>query len=159
MKVKNPIRPDPAPPAKKRVSRARSLRTTRPFNVAALFCSFHYVALIITLVTFSFFLVRTDAVAVKWVLCSLFLTALTWVIAAFKRREARCPLCKGTPMIESGAIVNLKAQRVFPFNYGTTATLSIIATQGFRCMYCGSTFDMLKVPSFQRGLLGDHSDD
>jgi hypothetical protein len=75
---------------------------------------------------------------------------LLWIIAFFKRRAAHCPLCKGTPLLNSGARPHAKARRFYPFNHGMTATLSIIATQRFCCMYCGSDFDLLKTPSHRR---------
>ena len=55
-------------------------------------------------------------------------SAIMWLIAFFKRRAAYCPLCKGTPLINSGALPHSRARRLFPLNHGVTATLSIIAT-------------------------------
>jgi len=69
---------------------------------------------------------------------------ITWIISFFLRRSARCPLCKGTPLLNSGARVHRGAFRIRPFNHGTTATLNLLCCQRFRCMYCGSRYDMLK---------------
>lgn len=85
-------------------------------------------------------------------------TIVTWLIASFKRRSALCPLCRGTPLINSGALAHSKAVRFPPLNHGVSAIISIIATQRFCCMYCGSSFDMLKTPSHLRGKDGDGPD-
>ena len=60
------------------------------------------------------------------------------------RRSARCPLCKGTPYLNTGALTHRNATRLFPLNHGTSALLSSLITQRFRCMYCGTRFDLLK---------------
>ncbi|MBG7607085.1 MAG: hypothetical protein IZT59_03510 [Verrucomicrobia bacterium] len=78
-------------------------------------------------------------------------TVVTWLISFFKRRHTHCPLCKGTPLINSGALAHQKATKTFPFNHGVSATISIIATHKSRCMYCGTLFDMLKIPSHNLG--------
>ena len=49
--------------------------------------------------------------------------------------------------MNTGALAHQKAVRIFPLSHGTTATLFIIAIQKFRCMYCGTQFDILKTPS------------
>ena len=71
-------------------------------------------------------------------------SALMWLVAYFKRRSAHCPLCKGTPLLNTGARTHMRARRLFPFSHGVTATFSILAVQRFRCMYCGSDYDLLK---------------
>ena len=88
--------------------------------------------------------------ASRVILCGIIFCAFSWLLAFFKRRTAHCPLCKGTPLFNSGALAHSKAIRIFPFNHGVSATLSIIATQKFCCMYCGSDFDLLKTPSHIR---------
>jgi len=69
---------------------------------------------------------------------------LSWVLCFLKRRSARCPLCKGTPFLDTGALTHRKASRLFPLNHGTSAVLSTLFTQRFRCMYCGTRYDLLK---------------
>jgi hypothetical protein len=86
----------------------------------------------------------------RTVVGGILFSALTWLIAFFKRRGAFCPLCKGTPLINSGARAHIQARRIPPFNYGVSAILSIIANQKFSCMYCGSYFDLLKPPTHRR---------
>lgn len=131
--------------------RARSLPSSRPFTVAVFFAALHYLGLITTLTAFVLFFMEPSELAPKVILGGMGFSALTWLIAFFKRRVAHCPLCKGTPLINSGALAHSRATRLYPFSHGVTATLSILATQRFRCMYCGSDFDLLKTPSHLRG--------
>ena len=138
------------PTAKPKALRARSLPSSRPFSVAAFFSALHYFGLITTATAFVLFLSEPSQLASKVIVGGLAFSGVTWMIAFFKRRCAYCPLCKGTPMINSGALAHSRASRIYPFNHGVSATLSIIATQTFRCMYCGSDFDLLKKPSYQR---------
>lgn len=144
---------EPSPIAK-RVVRARSLPSSRPFNVAAFFSSIHYLGIITTLTGFVlvFFYGATgqNGIATKIILGGIGFSAFTWLLAFFKRRAAHCPLCKGTPLCNSGALPHSRASRIYPFNHGVSAIFSIMTTQKFRCMYCGSDFDLLKTPSYRR---------
>lgn len=74
----------------------------------------------------------------------LIFSGVMWIIGVFKRRSAYCPLCRGTPLINSQARVHTRATRLPPFNHGFTALLSILATHRFRCMYCGTDYDLFK---------------
>ncbi|WP_348223655.1 hypothetical protein [Luteolibacter sp.] len=112
---------------------------------------------ITTATAFILFFYEPSQLATQVIIGGMVFSALMWVIAFFKRRSAHCPLCKGTPLINSGALAHSRATRIFPFNHGVSATLSIIATQTFRCMYCGSDFDLLKTPSHLRGARDEHS--
>jgi hypothetical protein len=147
------VSPEPKNPVsgRSRVLRARSLPSSRPFNLAVFFFGLHYLGIIATLTAFILFLLKPSQLASHLIIGGISFSAVTWLIAFFKRRSAQCPLCKGTPLINSGAHVHSKATRFLPFNHGVSATLSIIATQTFRCMYCGSDFDLLKTPSHLRG--------
>ena len=145
------------PAAKPKVLRARSLPSSRPFNVAAFFSAMHYFGLITTATAFVLFFMEPSQLAMKVIVGGLAFSGVTWLIAFFKRRSAQCPLCKGTPLINSGALAHSRATRLYPLNHGVSATLSILATQTFRCMYCGSDFDLLKTPSYQRGRQDDDS--
>jgi hypothetical protein len=152
------MNPRPTPPQSspvaKRVGRARSLPSSRPFNVAAFFSSIHYLTLVATLTgVVILFLNRSSGqsdMAVKVVVGGLALSLITWLIAFFKRRAASCPLCKGTPLLNSGALPHSRATRIFPLNHGVSAVISIMFTQKFRCMYCGTDFDLLKTSSHRR---------
>lgn len=133
------------PPAKgTKILRARSLPTTRPFNVAGFFYALFVLGLIALVTTLVMFFKAPNELVLKAVLGSLAFSIVNWVIAFFKRRKALCPLCKGTPLVNSGALPHSNASRLPILNHGVTATLSVIATQKFCCMYCGSTFDLLK---------------
>lgn len=107
--------------------------------------------LILVITALALFLRSPSNLAGGLILGGIVFGIVMWVIAFFKRRAAHCPLCKGTPLINSGARAHSKAIRMFPLNQGVSAIISIIATRRFNCMYCGSTFDMLKTPSHLRG--------
>ena len=124
--------------------------SSRPFTVAVVWSALHYLGVITMITAFAFFFKEQSQLAVKVIIGSLAFSVVTWLIAFFKRRSAFCPLCKGTPLINSGALAHSRAVRFYPCNHGVTSTISIIATQTFRCMYCGSDFDLLKTPSHLR---------
>jgi len=124
--------------------RARSLPFPGPFIVAGLLSAIHYLAALAWLTCMVLFFFQVTELAADLVLGSMILTIVTWILAFFKRRSARCPLCKGTPLLNSGALPHGKAFRIPPLNYGVTATLSLICTQEYRCMYCGNLYDLLK---------------
>lgn len=139
----------PTPPPSGRV-RARSLPSSAPFDVAVFFSKLHFLGLIMILTSIGLFVNEPSQLTVRLILISIGFSVLTWILGFFRRRKAYCPLCKGTPLINSGARPHSGARRIFPFNHGVSATLSIIATQRFCCMYCGSDFDLLKTPSHLR---------
>ena len=70
--------------------------------------------------------------------------ALFWILSYLKRREAMCPLCRGTPLLDNRAHHHPKAVRFGPINYGITNVIRIMATLQFRCHLCGTPFDILK---------------
>jgi uncharacterized membrane protein (UPF0136 family) len=112
--------------------------------VAVFFSSLYFLSLIATATALAGFFLRPSHLASRLLVAGLVFTAVTWLIAYFKRRAVHCPLCKGTPLINSGAMPHVRARRILPFNHGLSAVLSIMATQKFRCMYCGSNYDLLK---------------
>jgi|GEM_PF-935117 len=139
--------PNLIPPAKAKLLRARSLPSRSPFDTAVVFSMIHFLGLVTTVSSFVCYVMQPSVLASKFVVGGLIFSAMSWLLAFFKRRAAHCPLCKGTPLVNSGAHTHTKAVRISPLNHGTTAVLSIIATQKFRCMYCGSDYDLLKPPS------------
>jgi hypothetical protein len=149
-KISNCMPPETTSSQKPKLRRARSLPFSKPFTVAVIFSALHYLALISTLIAWSLFCGQRNEFALKMSLAAIGFSAITWFIAFFKRRAALCPLCRGTPLINSGALAHSRATRLPGLNHGVSATLSIIATQTFRCMYCGSDFDLLKTPSHLR---------
>lgn len=131
-------------PAVSRVQRARSLPSARPFRVAVFFSAIHFLGFIGGATALVCVLLKPGQMAVNLFVGCMIFSAITWLVAYFKRRGAFCPLCKGTPLINSGARVHARAWRLFPLNHGMTATLSVMVVQKFRCMYCGSDYDLLK---------------
>ena len=134
-----------------RVLRARSVPTARPFWVAAGFWALHFLGLLGSLTALGCLVMRPSQLALRIFLAGLSLSLVAWLIAFFKRRAAHCPLCKGTPLMNSGALPHIRAWRIPPLNHGLSAVLSILATQTFRCMYCGSDYDLLKPSSRLHG--------
>lgn len=130
-----------------RFSRPRSLPSARPFRIAVFFFVLHILGLIASITALVWFARQPSETASRILFASMGLSAITWLISFLQRRTTYCPLCKGTPLSNSGARTHQRAKRLPPFNHGVTATLSILATQKFRCMYCGSDFDLLKPPS------------
>ena len=137
--------------------RARSLPSARPFRVTVFFSSVHYLCLIATATALTCFFLEPGEAASRVLVAGTGLSVLTWFIAFLKRRNTLCPLCKGTPLLNGGARVHIRAKRFPPLNHGVSATLSILGHQTFRCMYCGSDFDLLKPRT--RLLYGTTDDD
>ena len=75
----------------------------------------------------------------------VFAGIVVWPLGYLARRKATCPLCKGTPLLDSQASKHVKAVRILPFNYGTTNILKAIFARRIRCHFCGTPYDMLKV--------------
>jgi hypothetical protein len=127
--------------------RCRSVPYRRPFIVAILYTLVFYIALVgfVTLVV-TFFLVPQEMKRIVAYLVAAMLPAcgILWTISYFKRRKASCPLCKCTPFLDNLAHKHQKAFKVRPFNHGTTAVFNVVLSQRWRCMYCGTPFDILK---------------
>ncbi len=133
------------------VTRARSIHNKQPFTTAVFFTLIHYLCLISLVTCLSLLIVGSSKQAmVLPLVASLIASLVTWLIAFVRRRSARCPLCKGSPLIESGAVKHAKAYRLRPFNHGATAILGILFLNRFRCMYCGTPYDLLKRSSTAR---------
>ncbi len=127
--------------------RARSVPYKRPFVVAILTMAAFHLGLIALLTSAVAFLVIPDEFkrGAAYTLVTLIpVCALFWVVSYLKRRKANCPLCKCTPFLDNFARKHQKAFRIRPLNYGTTAILNAVLTQRWRCMYCGTPFDILK---------------
>jgi hypothetical protein len=130
--------------------RARSLPSTRRYYAAVICSIVHFATLAITVTALVLLLSSPSHLKLIMTLGALAGSVATWLLAHLQRKSAFCPLCKGTPLANTGAHPHRSAQRLPPFNEGVTAVLAIIATQKFRCMYCGSNFDLLK-PSRHQG--------
>jgi hypothetical protein len=142
-----------------KVSRARSLPSARPFRVAVFFTSLHYLAILATLTALGMIITHPSQLASGFFVGGLVTGGITWLVAFFKRRSTTCPLCRGTPLLNTGARTHARAWRMFPLNHGTTAIVSILCCQRFRCMYCGSDYDLLKPSSRLHGHVEDESAD
>lgn len=145
-----------APPAKPRVQRARSLPTARPFRMAVFFTALFFLGLIASITAAVCVVREPSQFSVRVLVGAMGFSVVMWLISFIKRRSTFCPLCKGTPLLNSGARAHQKAWRIFPLNHGMTATLSILACQKFRCMYCGSDYDLLRASSRLHGEGSDH---
>lgn len=132
--------------------RMRSVPYRASFYQATFWTVVHLFCIMATITTIVIFFLNHKIVGINYykrpIIAFAVLTVLTLIISFYKRRAARCPLCLGTPLLNSGALVHKHSSSSAPFNNGFTAVVSIIFTQKFRCMYCGTLFDLLK----KRGL-------
>ena len=133
----------PQPPIPSNL-RLRSVPFRSPFFWAGLLTLINYCGAIAVLTMVVLFFLHQTPFAVKVLIGCVVFFAITALISHLKRRSVLCPLCKGTPLVSTRAHVHSRATRIFPFDYGNSAMISILFTQTFRCMYCGSGFDLLK---------------
>jgi hypothetical protein len=131
-------------------SRFRSIPYRRPFYMAVFWTIMHLCSIIafITCVVL-FFVHLNDANRgqfKKLIIITSGATAMTMIVSHYKRRAVRCPLCIGTPLMNCGALPHKRSKKFTPFNEGFSAVLNIALTQKFRCMYCGTRYDLLKTP-------------
>lgn len=131
--------------------RARSVHDKGPYKLAVFLMLVHYLCIVALVTCVVIFILNPKQASVPPLIGSIAATLFTWLVAFVKRRSVRCPLCKGTPLLDSGASKHSKAYRLPPLNYGNTAIVGILFLSRFRCMYCGTPYDMLKKPSGQHG--------
>ena len=124
--------------------RARSVPFKKPFLRAALFGGLFYLLLIGIIAAIGVYLKLQSGSSVKILLGLIAVAGFVWIIGLFKRRSACCPLCKGTPFLNTGAHLHEKAYKLPMLNHGNTNMVRTIFTQRFRCMYCGTPYDFLK---------------
>ncbi len=129
------------------VVRPRSVPHRRPYVHAVALSLLHLMSVTAAVTSLVVFISQPSILASRVFVLCLGISAATWFLAFLKRRHTHCPLCKGTPLMNSGAHVHQRAYRIFPLNHGMTGSLAVMATQKFRCMYCGTDFDLLKTPS------------
>lgn len=141
-----------------KIHRARSLPRPQAFRVAVFFVSVHYLGIVATVTALTVVLLEPSQAASRFFVAGLVFCAISWLVSFFKRRSTFCPLCKGTPLLNTGARTHLRARRLYPLNHGVTAIVSIMATQKFRCMYCGSDYDLLKPSSRLHGIEDDYDE-
>ena len=129
------------PPIEKR---ARSVPYKKPYVMAVIISALFYLGLVgTTSALFAFMVVPGQSTASLLVGLGAFSTFL-WLFSFFKRRSCFCPLCKGTPLLDSAARRHEKAVRFFPLTYGTSNVIRLLMHQRFRCQFCGTPFDLLK---------------
>ncbi len=127
--------------------RSRSVPYKKRFVVALFFSVLFYlgiIALFTSAVAFFFASAEFKKISAEILIACLGISLVTWLISYVKRRGALCPLCKSTPFADNLARKHEKAFRLRPFNYGTTAILTALFLQRWRCMYCGTSFDLLQ---------------
>jgi len=118
----------------------------------------HYMGLIATVAALIFYIIDPVKVPYLFFVFAAVFSIITWLLACAKRRSALCPLCKGTPLINSGAHPHVRARQLSILNHGISAALSIMFTHKFRCMYCGTDFDLLKSRKRHQTELGVNED-
>ena len=134
--------PDPIiPPSNHRM---RSVPFRFPFLRAEFFGLLHYCAFIAVITAMVQVLVYSSSAAIKLLIVTVAIFGISGFASFLARRGALCPLCKGMPLVGSRARVHHKAFRIFPLGPSASAVLSLLFTQTFRCMYCGSRFDIMK---------------
>ncbi len=114
------------------------------------FAAVHYIVLLAAIASAVIFAFFPQELTMRLLLGSVGFAIFTWILAYYRRRAALCPLCKGTPLLNSGALPHATASRLRPFNHGVSAVLSCLFTHRFRCMYCGSRYDLLRQPRYER---------
>jgi len=130
--------------------RPRSLAHSGVFYSAVFWCAINFLCFASTLIFVSIYvydpmiLGEGEAKPRYVIIAGITISLVTFIIAYIKRRAAKCPLCKGTPLLNTGAQPHHNAISVMPFNHGYTAVLSIVFTQKICCMYCGTKYDLLK---------------
>lgn len=138
--------------------RARSVPYKRAYVASTLLCLSYFFFLFAACCSV-FILVpkRTPGAALVFGTLVL-LTLVFWFLSFLKRRDAKCPLCKGTPLLDSQAHKHQKAVRFFPLNFGMTNIIRIIFRQQFRCHFCGTPFDLLKQVTSQPRTTSDQGE-
>ena len=124
--------------------RARSVPFKRPFLIAVAITSVYYLFTLGALTALAGFIVLRTKEAAYTLIGLVAVALLIWTISPVKRRDARCPLCKGSPYLNTGAHLHEKATKLPILNHGHSNVFRTIFAQNFRCMYCGTPYDFLK---------------
>ncbi len=120
------------------------------WTILHLFCVFSTLAAIVLF--FLYYKSANYAAFTRIIVVGASCCVVTLILSYSKRRSARCPLCFGTPLHNSGALAHKRSFALGPLTEGFTAVLSIACTQKFRCMYCGTRYDLLKMSRSERKL-------
>lgn len=130
--------------------RPRSVPYRAPFWFAIFLTMLHFVALAAFVAAMAWMLKRPEEKQCALAASCAGAVVITWLMAFFARRNANCPLCRGTPYLNSGAHPHPEAQRWGMLNHGITAVLSTAIRGRFVCMYCGNLYSLLKKPAHLR---------
>lgn len=137
-------------PVERQTTRTRSMPYRGTFYVATIWTLAHLFSIGLTAIALFLFLRHhkepRSVFYLYSVIAGVLLVAITLLISYFTRRNARCPLCRGTPLQNSGALAHKNSFCLRPFNHGYSAVFSIVFTQKLTCMYCGTKYDLLKEP-------------
>lgn len=130
------------------LARCRSVPYRTPYYFALFWTILHVFCVISTLMmVVLFFLNHQQANGFnfkRYIIAGAISSLVTLIISYSRRRAARCPLCIGTPLMNTGALTHKRSTTIGPLNEGYSALVSIAFTQKFRCMYCGTRYDLLK---------------
>lgn len=146
------------PPPSDSSVRLRSVPYRSPYIWAEIFALFNYCGAVALLTSLPLFFLNPNPSSVRIVVGCVIFYGISGIVSFLKRRHVLCPLCKGTPLVSSRALVHSKATRIFPLDYGTSATLILLFSQTFRCMFCGARFDLMK-PRQDLKALKEHRQD
>jgi hypothetical protein len=124
--------------------RARAVPGKRPFILAVLASACFYLALVGTTAALFALMVNPGRNSAALLIGFAGFSALLWMISFLMRRRCPCPLCLGTPFVDSSSVRHRKAVRIFPLTYGTSNVIRALVRQHFRCQCCGTPFDLLK---------------
>lgn len=132
------------------IPRFRSVPHRAVFYRAVIWSFLHFFCLFSTFAVATLFFFHRSQVNLaqyqRFFLIGVAGSVFTLFISYFQRRSARCPLCIGTPLLNTGARAHKKSQCFGPLNQGQSAMISIIFSQKFSCMYCGTRYDLLRMP-------------
>lgn len=132
------------PPPRATAARLRSIPYRWPFIKAQIFILANYASAVAVLTCIPILILDPIPRNVEILVACLASYAVTSLVSFLGRRKVLCPLCKGTPLVQSKARIHDKASRIFPFDHGTSTLFRLIFTQTFQCMYCACRFDLLK---------------
>lgn len=137
--------------------RARAVPAKRPIILALVLSAIYYLALVGAASALVAMAIRPGKSAAIVLLAFLGLSGVMWLVSFLKRRGCRCPLCQGTPLVDSGAHRHQKAVRFFPLNHGSSNVVRALLRQHFRCQYCGTPFDLLKAAGSEQPAAQAHA--
>jgi hypothetical protein len=128
----------------------RSIPHRRPYIEAAILALLKYFTAIAAITLGVILVLGGETLVRHGFIGAVVAFAVIWLIGYIRRFTVKCPLCKGTPLLDSAASKHKNAVRFRPLNYGTTAQLSLILSHRFRCMYCGTGFNLMRNSSTKR---------